>query len=518
MEARCARAGTRRDEGALVSLLRRILDEADGADLPPAFLQFPNFGAEIIAVRRELSLPPSRIYVNAAASASRPTSSTAGTSIASQRRTSAQANNYPGSVGRTSTTTSARPPPTAPASQRAATARRAPVVRQPGTDGAATPPPAYERTDPNPDADMIRAIMESLQVSNQAPAPASDDEQAPSSSAAAARYQPPPLSTLPADRPPSPPASPVPTSQVSAEDPVRLLTGYETVVLVDDSSSMTHSNRWSSTQHLLGALVDLASRVGASTEVRFLNSNVKGSSLDGRSAVLELFQERGSPGGVTALGGKVEEVLLDYLGKLDQEREVLAALESSEEVERIKPLNLIVLTDGCVLPSASLLPLKSKRGLMGFPFPSPRNFIKLTRHRPQHNPFLPPSAPSDDPESVIVAAARRLDRGHWPLSQLGVFFCQVGDDGEAREALQELDDNLQTTYDIRVRPTAVAPRRVKNVERGLTSFSSVGHGGHDRLLSARERTIVRSGRQAPAQGVARRMEQTGRSKRMIGHS
>lgn len=153
---------------------------------------------------------------------------------------------------------------------------------------------------------------------------------------------------------------------------------------------------------------------------------------------------------------------------------------------------------------------------MGFPFPSPRNFIKLTRHRPQHNPFLPPSAPSDDPESVIVAAARRLDRGHWPLSQLGVFFCQVGDDGEAREALQELDDNLQTTYDIRVRPTAVAPRKVKNVERGLTSFSSIGHGGHDRLLSARERTLLRSGRQAPAQGVARGMEQTGRSKRVIG--
>lgn len=80
--------------------------------------------------------------------------------------------------------------------------------------------------------------------------------------------------------------------------------------------------------------------------------------------------------------------------------------------------------------------------------------LKLTRPptRPQHNPFIDPvdSAPSDDPESVIVAAARRLDKGHWPLGQLGLFFFQVGDDAEAREYLQALDENLQRTYEIRV--------------------------------------------------------------------
>ena len=77
-----------------------------------------------------------------------------------------------------------------------------------------------------------------------------------------------------------------------------------------------------------------------------------------------------------------------------------------------------------------------------------------TRHRPQHNPFVDPaagSAPSDDPESVIVAAARRLDRGHWPLGQLGIFFLQIGDDAEASEYLHALDENLQRTYEIRVR-------------------------------------------------------------------
>lgn len=38
------------------------------------------------------------------------------------------------------------------------------------------------------------------------------------------------------------------------------------------------------------------------------------------------------------------------------------------------------------------------------------------------------SAPSDDPESVIVNIAKRLDRGNFPLSQLGIQMLQVGND------------------------------------------------------------------------------------------
>lgn len=34
-------------------------------------------------------------------------------------------------------------------------------------------------------------------------------------------------------------------------------------------------------------------------------------------------------------------------------------------------------------------------------------------------------APSDDPETVIVAAARRLDAGNYPMSQVGIQFIQV---------------------------------------------------------------------------------------------
>ncbi len=40
------------------------------------------------------------------------------------------------------------------------------------------------------------------------------------------------------------------------------------------------------------------------------------------------------------------------------------------------------------------------------------------------------AAPTDDPESVLVSIARRLDRGDFPLSQVGVQLLQIGDDAD----------------------------------------------------------------------------------------
>lgn len=328
-------------------------------------MRFPNFGAPLIAVRRELGLPPSRIYISAATSAAHMSAPLAGTTYASSSSTGSRREGTgtggAGSSGASSTTAPRRTP-------------RAPVQRTAQDNGAATPPPAYERTDPNPDADLIQAIMASLQMANQAPEPEEQDNagsdgvahdvttqprppsfasssQTPSSSTAGAvpatQYAPPPLSELPADRrAPSPLA--VPSSSVGPEDPVRLLKGYRTVILVDDSTSMTTAGRWPSTRRMLGALVDLAGQVEAEAEIRFLNSEVAALGLVSRSAVDELFQERGTPGGVTPLGARIEQVLLDYVGRLEQEREIVAALDPAEEVERLQPLNLIVVTDGCV--------------------------------------------------------------------------------------------------------------------------------------------------------------------------
>jgi hypothetical protein len=47
--------------------------------------------------------------------------------------------------------------------------------------------------------------------------------------------------------------------------------------------------------------------------------------------------------------------------------------------------------------------------------------------------------------------ARRLDIRNVPLRQFGIQFIQIGDDGDASEALKELDANLGSERGIRVR-------------------------------------------------------------------
>jgi hypothetical protein len=47
--------------------------------------------------------------------------------------------------------------------------------------------------------------------------------------------------------------------------------------------------------------------------------------------------------------------------------------------------------------------------------------------------------------------ARRLDVRNVPLRQFGIQFIQIGDDGDAAEALKELDANLGSERGIRVR-------------------------------------------------------------------
>jgi hypothetical protein len=71
--------------------------------------------------------------------------------------------------------------------------------------------------------------------------------------------------------------------------------------------------------------------------------------------------------------------LLNYLSGLEHAKEMAEAGDNSL-FQQIKPVNFLVITDG---------------------------------------------APSDDPETVIVAAARRLDAGNYPMSQVGIQFIQV---------------------------------------------------------------------------------------------
>jgi len=99
-----------------------------------------------------------------------------------------------------------------------------------------------------------------------------------------------------------------------------------------------------------------------------------------------------TPRGLTFIGDKLETLLRNYLTNIEHANAT------------IKPVNYIVLTDG---------------------------------------------HPTDDPEDAIVMAAKRLDKGDFPLTQVGIQFVQIGSDPSATKFLEELDDNLQSKYNIR---------------------------------------------------------------------
>jgi hypothetical protein len=94
------------------------------------------------------------------------------------------------------------------------------------------------------------------------------------------------------------------------------------------------------------------------------------------------------PGGGTPTGIRIHNILKPYLAKVEKD------IADGNET---KPLNLIVLTDG---------------------------------------------VPSDDVESVLLSAAKKLDKLDAPPFQVGVQFFQVGNEEGAKEALMELDDGL----------------------------------------------------------------------------
>ena len=59
--------------------------------------------------------------------------------------------------------------------------------------------------------------------------------------------------------------------------------------------------------------------------------------------------------------------------------------------------------------------------------------------------------PSDDVESVLLSAAKKLDKLDAPPYQIGVQFFQVGNEEGAKEALEELDDGLSALVEGGVR-------------------------------------------------------------------
>lgn len=204
-------------------------------------------------------------------------------------------------------------------------------------------------------------------------------------------------------------ASPSPSSasRLSAasistpDDPYAFLSTFDTVFVIDDSGSMAGQS-WREVKDLLRAITPICtSHDSNGIDLYFLNARnpSRGASPEGGwcnitdAAQVDALFGKVRPSGGTPTGMRIDHIMRPYLRAY--ERGVVST--GDPDASGVKPVNMIVITDGI---------------------------------------------PGDDPESVIIKIAKKLDALDAPSHQVGIQFFQVGSERGAAVALQELDDGL----------------------------------------------------------------------------
>jgi uncharacterized protein YegL len=195
----------------------------------------------------------------------------------------------------------------------------------------------------------------------------------------------------PSDPPPAYTPGPVgaisargPSTASDADDRYAFLKTFDTVFLIDDSGSMA-GGRWTQAQNALRTVTPVCVEHDANgVDIHFLNASESYEGVTDVTTVLEIFTTV-RPRGGTPTGQRLYTILKTYLKRYEK------------YPNTTKPINIIVITDG---------------------------------------------EPSDDVESPIIEAAKKLDKLDAVPWQVGIQFFQIGRDPAAREHLKQLDDNI----------------------------------------------------------------------------
>jgi len=175
------------------------------------------------------------------------------------------------------------------------------------------------------------------------------------------------------------------------------LKAYDVSFLIDDSTSMADENRWVEARNALDGLASAVIDSGFDADgidLSFLNSNDKFSftevkEITDKGKVAAIMTKVG-PNGNTPTGTRVSQILNAHVDRLD-------AAKGTSAYAEIKPLDLIVITDG---------------------------------------------VPNDPPEfeltQVLVKAGARIKSGPHHPNSMGVQFVQIGSDPAAATNLPKL--------------------------------------------------------------------------------
>ncbi|KAF9228098.1 hypothetical protein BS17DRAFT_692358 [Gyrodon lividus] len=182
------------------------------------------------------------------------------------------------------------------------------------------------------------------------------------------------------------------------EAELKRLAEIKTVILIDDSISMTEGDLWQQAGEALAGIVDIANKYGSvGADIHFMHQDEYGPNMKSKEAVNALFnrvQPEGTYWDDTPTGAKLGQILEHYLPFLEREG-------STHE-----PITVIVITDGVATDQGEL-------------------------------------------ERSIVEAAHRLDRNGVREDAFGIQFVQIGTDQAAADVLHALDDHLVDHYKIR---------------------------------------------------------------------
>jgi hypothetical protein len=205
---------------------------------------------------------------------------------------------------------------------------------------------------------------------------------------------------------PEPAAPPCKTTvYASSEDsPYAFLREFDTIFVVDDSSSML-GRRWKEAEEAIAAIAPICTMFDRDgIDIYFLNHRSEPAADDDTlggytdvttAADVEQIFNSVRPRGTTPFGRRLKQILAPYLVQVEK----MAARDGwlPDRSLFVKPLNIIAITDGAF---------------------------------------------TDDAESVVLDAARRLDGCRADPWQVGVQFFQIGTDEVAACYLRELDDDL----------------------------------------------------------------------------
>ncbi|KAH8195920.1 hypothetical protein TruAng_009899 [Truncatella angustata] len=197
------------------------------------------------------------------------------------------------------------------------------------------------------------------------------------------------------------------------EDKYAFLSKFDTVFLIDDSYSMT-GDSWRETKQALASMLPVifshdqdgpdfyfmnhkTEDLGSSSEpwkagTGYRNvTRAEGNRIRNEQLTVEEIFKKVRPNGTTPTGQRLGDILRTYV------RNYEAMIRKTQDETCLKPLNIIVITDG---------------------------------------------VPDDAPGAIIQQFAKKLDTLDAPPYQIGIQFFQVGNAPGAAEALRTLDDKL----------------------------------------------------------------------------